>query len=58
MSCSHFVTDVSFFGALVVTRKVLTWSQAATEIDVTFDLAIYLRRQKYDRKIECSKNLP
>ena len=28
------------------------------EFDVTFDFAIYLSSQKYDRKIERSKNLP
>ena len=31
---------------------------APAEFDVTFDFAIYLRSQKYDRKIERSKNLP
>ena len=35
-----------------------TWTQTATEIDVTFDFAIYLWSQKYNRKIEVSKNLP
>ena len=31
---------------------------APAELDVTFDFAIYLCSQKYNRKIERSKNLP
>ena len=31
---------------------------APAEFNVTFDFAIYLYSQKYDRKIERSKNLP
>ena len=42
---------------LLVTRMV-SRSDAATEIDVTFDFAIYLCSQKKNKKIERGKNLP
>ena len=53
--CHHFDTDVSLVLRVNVKGNMKT---APDEFDVTFDFAIYLSSQKYDKKIERSKNLP
>ena len=57
VSCLHFDWDVYFFRELFLNTQD-NLIIAAAEFDVTFDFAIYLCSQKYNRKIECSKNLP
>ena len=51
VACHHFDTGVSFVSRVNVQGNMKT---APAEFDVTFDFAIYLSSQKYDRKIERS----
>ena len=55
VSCHHFDTGVSFVSRVNMQGNLIT---APAEFDVTFDFAIYVCSQKYNRKIERSKNLP
>ena len=56
VACHHFETDVSFVSR--VNMQGNNMKTAPAEFDVTFNFAIYSNSQKYDRKIERSKNLP
>ena len=56
VSCHHFDTDVSFVLRVHMQGNLVTLAPA--EFDVTFDFAIYMCSQKYNRKIERSKYLP
>ena len=55
MFCHHFDTDASFVSRVNMRGNLIT---APAEFYVTFDFAIYLCSQKYNRRIESSKNLP
>ena len=55
VSCHHFDTDVSFVSRVNTQGNLST---APAEFDVTFDFAIFLCSQKYNRKFERSKHLP
>ena len=55
VSYRHFDTDASFVSRDNMQGNLIT---APAEFDVTFDFAICLWSQKYNRKIERCKNLP
>ena len=55
VSCHHFDTDASFVSRVNMRGNLIT---APAEFDVTFDFAIYLCSQKYNRKVERIKTLP
>ena len=55
VSYHHFDTDLSFVSRVNTQDNLIT---APAEFNDTYDFAIYLCSQKYNRKIERSKNLP
>ena len=55
VSCHHFDPDVSFLSRVNMQGNLIT---TPSEFEITFDFAIYLYSQTYNRKIERNKNLP